>query len=41
MGDAFLIPGALFPVQQHRTVSAAFPLRSFLPNVNHHFGGQL
>lgn len=39
--DRFLAPGALATVQQHRTGSAAFCLRSSMLNANHYFGGQL
>jgi hypothetical protein len=39
--DLFPAPGALATVKQHRTGSAAFRLRGFLSNTNHHFGGQL
>jgi hypothetical protein len=39
--DRFLAPGALATLQQHRSGSAAFRLRSFLLNANHYFGGQL
>jgi hypothetical protein len=41
LNDRLPAPGVLAPVQQHRTGSAAFRLRSFLLNANHHFGGQL
>ncbi|MGC9222750.1 MAG: hypothetical protein ACP5E2_02435 [Terracidiphilus sp.] len=40
-GDRPIRLGAPARVPQHRTGSTALPLRSFLSNVNYHFGGQL